>query len=284
MGESITQRTEPWSPQQSYLKDIYKKAQRNYNDGTQYYPDQTYLELNDLQKGSLQDKLDYGTNTMPQMFDQTYNTLGQMYNAPDVANNPYISGVADVMTDRLNRNMTENVMPGIQGNFNQVGQYGGGRQDVMRQQAGRDTQEALSQGLAGLYSDAYGQGLGQQAKGMAVAPQVAQMGLMGSGIQGQVGDTLQSESYKPLQEDIARWNFEQQAPWSDLSQYTANVQGNVGSSLTGESSNSGSTLSNMVGGGLLGAGLGDFANKQFKTDIPSWVSGGLGAIGGLLWK
>jgi hypothetical protein len=110
------------------------------------------------------------------------------------------------------------------------------------------------------------------------------MGLMGSGIQGQVGDTLQSESYKPLQEDIARWNFEQQAPWSDLSQYTANVQGNVGSSLTGESSNSGSTLSNMVGGGLLGAGVGDFANKQFGTDIPSWVSGGLGAIGGLLWK
>lgn len=283
MGETVTQKTEPWSGQQSYLKDIYRQAQGNYNNRSTYFPGQTWLPLNDVQQQAMQDQMAYATgDPMRQMIGGSQASLQSMFNAPDVANNQYIGGVADVLTDRLNRNMNENILPAVQGNFNMAGQYGGARQDAFRQQAGRDTQEALSQGLAGLYADAYDTGMSQQARGLQLAPTTAQMGFIPSQTQASIGDIMQQESYKPLEEDIARWNYEQQAPWTDLQRYVSSVGGNVGSQMTSNSEQSSNVLGNIIGGGMLGYGINSgFSGSPFSNAGAGLLGGVLGGLGSL---
>lgn len=280
--ESIM-KSEPWGPQQPYLTKGYAKAVTRLNDRSEYYPKHTWVGMNDVQKGALKSQLNYGTNVLPKIVKNTRSALSSMLNAPDIANNPYIGGVADVMTKRLNRNLSENIMPTIQGNFNAAGQYGGGREDVMRQVAGRDTQEALSQGLAGLYADAYGQGLGQQAKGVVVSPQVASLGLQPSQIAYQVGDALRQEKYLPLQEDIARWNYKQTAPWDDLARYISAISGNVGQNVSSTQSQPINTFGNVLGGAMLGSGLQSALPASLTSGVPSWLGAGLGGLSGLFF-
>jgi hypothetical protein len=290
MAETVEQISQPWEKQVPYLTDIYGQAQDFFGNRSQYYPGQTYLELNELQQAGLDNQLNYGTGgTMNDILGHQTGTYHSMLNAPDVANNPYIAGVADVMQTRLNRNMNENVLPNIQGNFNMVGQYGGDRSDVFRQAAGRDTQEAYAQGLAGLYGDAYKTGLDQQARGMALTPQVQAAGFVPSQTQSQVGSALQQEAYRPLQEDIARYNYNQQSPWNDLTQYVAAVGGiPISQGYSRETDQQSNPWGSALAGGLLGYANNSGINKAFGSDFSPWTTGiggallgGLGSSGGL---
>lgn len=69
-------------------------------------------------------------------------------------NNPYLDAQADNITKRLNRNLQENVLPGIGQGATMAGQYGGSRQGIAQGKAIGDTQDNLANSLTNMYGSA----------------------------------------------------------------------------------------------------------------------------------
>ena len=170
-------------------------------------------------------------------------------------------------------------MPRIEGGAVAAGQKGGSREAIASALAARDTQEATGDALAGLYADAYGQGLTQQARGLGFAPQTMQMGLAPMGVIGGVGDYRQNIANQYLQADMNRYNYGQELPFSNIDRYLSALN----SAPWGQSGKSTqevpgtSPIAGAVGGGLAGYGL---ASTLGAASAWPWALGGA-VLGGL---
>ena len=71
--------------------------------------------------------------------------------------NPYTQNAAQATVSELNRNLTENLMPGINTTFTGAGQFGSSRNQEFASRALRDTQEAAAKALAQANYGAYNQ-------------------------------------------------------------------------------------------------------------------------------
>lgn len=116
------------------------------------------------------------------VLDTALGNYGFLSKAADVANNPYVQGQADAMKRTVNQNFKENLLPTINGGANQVNALGSSRHGVAQAQGAERTAEQLSRGLADLYGNAYGQGLGAQQNALG------QLGNMQQGFT-TIGDT-----------------------------------------------------------------------------------------------
>jgi len=269
-----TQTSAPWAELQPHLKNIFGRAEGLAGQPQQFFPGQTYAGLNPYQQQGMQSQLGYaGGGLADQVGAAQQAQLGALQ-APDVANNPYIGGVADTITDRLNRNFSENLMPGIQGGATMAGQSGGSRQGVAEGIAARGTQEALGSSLNQLYGDAYGRGLQAQSAAMGMAPQMAQLGMMPGQVQQQVGGQMRAEDQMGIDEAVARHDFEQQEPWQRLGQYNALLGGGqgYGSTTSTTTQPSQGLFGNLLGAGMMGVGM--------MTGNPMMALGGAGNLFG----
>jgi len=92
---------------------------------------------------------------------------GFLSNAADVANNPYVQGQAQALTNQLNQNFAENLLPTINQGANQVNALGSSRQGLAQAKGMETTQDAISEGLASLYGSAYNTGIGAQQNALS---------------------------------------------------------------------------------------------------------------------
>ncbi len=142
-----------------------------------------------------------------------------------------------------------------------------------------------------LLQGGYGQGLDAARLQGALTGQMAQLGLMPAQTMAQAGSMDQSYQQSVLDDNIARWNWNQQLPWQQLQQYAGLVgNGGYGQNSTGSTSGGGtstSPLTGALGGGLAGAGaLGGLAAAGITLSNPvGWgLVGGsalLGALGNM---
>lgn len=98
---------------------------------------------------------------------------------------PYIGNVLARQAELSNRNLTENVMPGIRDIFVGSGQFGGDRMAEIATRGGRDIAEGLQGQQLGALSDAYSQA--GQLYG-ADAARMLQTGLGAGTLAGQTGE------------------------------------------------------------------------------------------------
>ena len=183
-------------------------------------------------------------------------------------NNPYVQNLTDITAGRIGDQLSEQVMPAIRAQAIGRGQSGSSRHGIAEGLAAKAATQAIGDSTTRQLSDAYSQGLTQQARGMAFAPQSVAMGFGPSAAVTSVGDKYRDETTKSLQEDILRWQFAKEAPWEDLSKYQQFIQGGYGSQGQTTTDNDPSTLGSAIGGGLAGVGLAD-----------TLLSGGFGGMG-----
>jgi hypothetical protein len=69
--------------------------------------------------------------------------------------NPYLPAQADAITNQVNRNLQNNILPGINSSAMMAGGFGGSRQGIAQGLAIGQTNQDLSNSLAGLYGNAY---------------------------------------------------------------------------------------------------------------------------------
>lgn len=257
---------EPWKGVQPYLSNLYGDVNKLYKAGMpEYYPGQTYINRDPLEDLAQQQNLAYSQQAMPGMIGDVQRTNQFMLSAPDAANNPYVTGMADTIERRLNRNLRENLYKENSDMANQYGQYGMDSFNIGKGIAERGTQEAYGDAMSQLYGDAYKAGLEQQRSGMALAPQSIQMGMAPSEIMGQVGAYNRGEQELALQEDMSRYQYNTGSPYENIGWANQMYMGAPwgGSSTSQMDGTSRSPLMGALGGAMMGASAAPMLGGMF---------------------
>lgn len=257
-SQNTTTQVIPWSGVQPGLKEAYSAYSDLFQQGGPgYYPGQDYITPDPMENYAKNLQAAYAMQSLPAQFADAQAAQRNLLGATDVANNPYVGGMADVIENRMGRQFREQLMPRIEGGAVAAGQKGGSREALMGGQAAGRVSEATGDALAGLYGDAYRSGLGAQVSGLSFAPQLAGMGMLPMEVLGDVGAYRRAVSDQALQSDINRWNYLQEQPYSAADRYLAalsNTPWGQSSKTTAQQPDA-SPVSGAIGGGLLGYGL-----------------------------
>lgn len=227
-----------WNEQAPYLQNLYSNAQGllNNTDPQSLVPGFTGNQLLGQQSA-----LGFANNGGRDLYGQASGAFNFGLNAANLNENPYFGSALDAAIRPLTEQYRETVLPGIGHSATQAGQPGSSRQGVAEALASRDYLRQVGDTSATMANNAYGQGLNTMLGTLGQAGTVANLGLLPSQIQQDVG----SQQYA-LQQAQAR------APFDLLGLYQSLIGPAVTqSSGRGDSFNFGSNgnMFNPSGGG-----------------------------------
>lgn len=263
-----TTKTDPWTEQQPYLKEIFKEAQTGYGDPLQWYTG----EVPGVPTGQT-----YAPFT-PETLAAMNMTTGQALNDPTVpaatgfstgllsgdylsAGNPYFSNMVS--------NIAKTVRPQVESQFEKAGRYGSGAMDQALASSITDTAGQLA------YQN-YQDTMGEMGKALYLAPQTSQLGYTPAEQISGVGAMKEDQLQNAINQAMSQWQFGQMEPWQRLGLYSGQVQGGYGGTSTTQSTGNewiqphqANTLGNVFGGIGSLAGLGMLGYSLISSDIRS---------------
>lgn len=215
--------------------------------------------------------------------------LVQDVNLGQYQQNPYLSQMGNVLTNRVTDNLNRNIMPGIRSNAVMAGGFGGSRQGVVEANAMKDANQGISDALTGAYFQdftnqmnrnlaQYGQNQnfysnqrGQDLQQTQLGANLFNMGNQGFLSQGQGIYGLGSQ--------------QQQAPWQVVNNGNAGF-GQWSGYGTTTSANQGGGAQGVLGGALAGGQLGSLwggagVSSPVSTPQPLNANYSLSTGGGL---
>jgi hypothetical protein len=206
--------------------------------------------------------------------------------------NPFLQGAIASATRPVMQQFQEQTLPGIQSAFSQAGRYGSGAQARAIGQAQEAASRAIGDISASMTAQDYArerammqQSIGQQAALGQMAPSFYSQQFLPSEQLAQIGASREAIAAKPLQEEISRFQFQQQLPYSQLQSYLSAVYGNpmAGSAVPQQAPAQSNRLGTALGGAALGAGLGQAIGGSFGGLSAPVLGAGLGGLAGLLF-
>ena len=268
--QTTTQRTEPYAPAEPFLQDILGEAQNIYRSGVgrEFYPGSTVVPFAEQtqQALNLQQAAALEQAAPSALQQQAATTFGNF--ASGAGQNQYL--------DDIRSGITSDVMGNIATQFGGMGRTG--TSPMAQQAAARGITQAYAP-IAAELSQA------ERSRQLAAAGQLSplqqQMDARRFGGIGQlsgIGGAYEDLSRRQLQDQIARFQFGQQAPMSALQQY-AGLVSPIGSgfptSLTNAPSNRPGTLGGAFGGAVAGSAL----PASFLGGYGTMIGAGLGGLG-----
>ncbi len=224
-----------------------------------------------------------------QAYQASLGQIGQTAAGGFLQGSPYREAMLQAATRPLTQQFGEQVLPGVASLYSRAGRYGSG---AMERALGGAT-EAYGRALGDVSANIVGQdyarerALQQQAQmGQAAlaqaAPSFFQQGFLPSQALAQVGAAQEQIAAQPLQEQIQRFQYSQQLPYSQLQSYLSSVYGTpMASSIYPQQPQA---QTNRLGQAIGGAGLGYMAGNFLGGSafgVPSqYIGAGLGALGG----
>lgn len=225
--------------------------------------------------------------------DAAGTALGQMLSGtPDYAG---LQGSIDAANAPIIRDFEQNILPGLNQKASFLSNPTGGIKalnQVLPEMGQRMSQNALmategerqralqaQQAGLGMFGQLSGQATDAALRGAGLFPTVAQAGQYPGQVQQAFADWRAGFDQQALQDQINRFNFEQNAPMMNLQNYNALVQGfgGLGGTQTSQMPG-GSKLAGAAGGALSGAAAGS-AIPGIGTAIGA-ILGGLGGYFG----
>jgi hypothetical protein len=272
-----TVRRDPWGPQQAPLERGFGRAEELYNQPEpQYFPGagvvpfapETEQALTQTTNRALQ-----GNPLVPQAQQYASDVLGGGF----LGGNQFFDDAFEAQVRPTVQQYTQQIAPGIDAQFNAANRMGSNSYATARNTADESFARALSDTAAKMAYGNYAQERGMQQSMASLAPGLASQDYEDLSRLAGVGGAREAQGQAQLQDEINRFNFEQQAPGNRLAQYMGNIQGSYGG--TQQSSQpvfAGSPGTRFLGGALGGAGL---ARAFGGQDTDPWALG-LGALGG----
>lgn len=265
-GGTTTQKTEPWEGQKGFLSDIYNQAHgQYYKPGPSYFPGSTVTPFSGETEAALKlqtNRALAGNPAMNAANTELSKTLSGGYLSPD--SNPYLKGSVDQALGDVRS------MVGSQFKGNNFGS------SAHQEWLNRKGIEAV----APIYAQNYQNERTNQMRGMMFAPQMAQADYADIGQLANVGAARESLAQEKIQDQINRWNYEQNLPYQKLGQYAGLVQsGNPG--MSGTSTAPGTyrnRTAGALGGAATGAALG--AGLMQAGAMNAWNPWGWGMMAG----
>jgi len=283
-----------------YLQTGLQQAQNLFFGANQpqFFPGQTYVSPSAQTQQALAQQEALATTASPvlqqaqQAYQASLGQIGQTAAGGFLNANPYQQAMMEAATRPLTQQFSQQVLPGISSLYSKSGRLGGG---AMERALGTAS-EAYGRSLGDITSNIAGtqyqqeRGLQQQAALQLAnlaqaAPQIYAQQFLPAQQLAQVGAQREAIAAQPLQEEMARFGFQQRLPYEQLSGYLSSVYGSpLGSYGTPapQPQYQGNRTVGALGGALAG-GLGGYALGQA---FPSLSFGGgfglpaLGAIGG----
>lgn len=254
---------EPWGPQQPYLRDLLGRAGHQMNQGApQYFQGNMVAGRNPAETWASQYTMGLAQNQLPYEAQRASGAANFGLNAMDIANNQYVKDYAVSAARPVTDNLMESIIPQLRLNAAGGGQAGSSRAGIAEGLASAKATQQIADQTAGIYNNAYGQGLDTYGRTLAQLPAIQQMQLMPSIAASAVGDNQRAYEQSLIDAAKGKWDYEQMAPWLTLAMYQGLIQGNYGGTTTptqqrGMSWDS-SDWMNLAGGMALGglAGMG----------------------------
>ena len=252
-----TQTTNPWKGQQQYLLKGFDKAEQLANYVPDYYPGETVAGFDPLQMQAQDATANYVTGPMAtanvinsqqaladSLGGKTAFDPGQMGdllagNVRTGEGTPY-QAMADALTGDVMSRLQGTVLPGLR--TNQVAYQPGGssRGDLENNKAiAGAVKQGMTLPLAQMYGDAYKTAQGQrlpaaqlsqsaQQIGFGAMPSIMATPLSLYGALNDVGAQRRAMTQATMDADMARYNYQANAPQMALANYMNMIQGNYG--------------------------------------------------------
>jgi len=242
------------------------EARRLYQSpGPQFYPGNTVAPFNVVQKTGQNLALEGAGDA------NAYNKLivhpaaERLLNSPDVANNPYVQNMVQAAQQPILQQLTEQVLPQIRTAAAGTGNYGGTKQQLGEAQAVERTARAMGDVASTIMGNAYGQGLGTATSVVGMTPQLMGASLIPGQAYMDVGQQQQAQEQAKINEDLARWQWNQNLPYQKLSEYANAIGGQYGGQGTSKVEATGGTNTQTIAGLLsLVPGLADLLKYLFN--------------------
>ena len=247
-ADTETINADPWDVAVPYMEGGFKEAQNLYNTySPEYYSGQTQAGFSPDQLTAQQGIRDFATQGAPSIMNPALSAYqaGTNANMLDVANNPYVTGMAQAASDRAMGSLQPE-LANIRGGAIMSGGYGGGRQGIAEGTALAGAADSANQAAAQIYGQAYGQGLGHQRGTLGMTGGLMNAGFQPYGALGQSGGQQQAREQQLIQDAQMQHDFEQGLPYDKFNQYQAGIAGF--SPLVG---NAGQMISTSPGASLM---------------------------------
>lgn len=227
----------------------------------------------------------YASNTLGGNSDNPYASIlnpgvsgmTSTANGDFLGNNPYLDSAYDSAANKVTKNFDDHVIPGINASLGMggnagstmhelaLGEAGGGLTDSLatlgsdiyggNYQAERTRQTQAQQGLTSTGAGLYGKGVDERLGAAGLAPGLREAQYGDAAKLRDAGSAYEGQSDKVLEDQINRFNFNENADTASLQDYLAMISGNFGSTSTSRSSTSGSPLKTALGGAATLASL-----------------------------
>tara|TARA_X000001382_G_scaffold55288_2_gene37811 strand:- start:3898 stop:4791 length:894 start_codon:yes stop_codon:yes gene_type:complete len=235
----VTQTNDPWSGQQPFLETGFQKAEDLVlNKPPEFFPNSTVVPFSNQTSDAL-DLIENRARAGSPLTQIGQNTIqsaasGDMLKANPFLqqDNPYLSSAIDAASSGIKRNYESVVEPSIDARFSAGGRYGSGLQAQSQSLAQQNLADQLSDVATNMAFSDYGmqrQGYdterGRQIQAAQLAPQMAQQDYVDAGQLMSVGQAEEGQAAAQLQEDMDRFNFNQNAEKQALADYMALVAG-----------------------------------------------------------
>jgi hypothetical protein len=234
---------------------MMQESKRLYEgSGPNFFPGSTVAGFNQndiMAQNLLKDKASEtaqfrDTNVMP--------AVQTGLNSYDVANNPVVQRMAQASTQPIIQQLNEEVLPNIRSGAIAQGSLGGSRQALAEGQGmGRAAQAAMNTS-AGVYGSAYGQGLGLLSSNLGQMPAIQNLAYQPGQVLAGVGEQQRNMEQSKINEDIARYTYNEQLPYQKLTEYSNLIGKPFGGQSTSEVTATGGETGQTIGGVLAGLG------------------------------
>lgn len=245
-----------------YLQLGLQAAEQQFLRTTpEFFPGQTYVSPSEQTLAALQQQEALATQPQPTLAQAQQSYLAGLSGLQQTAQggyqgSPYLQQQIEASTRPILQQYEQTTLPGISSLYSRAGRYGSGAMERAVGTATEATGRALGDVASSLaFQDYAAQQARQQQAAMALpqmatlAPQIYAQQFLPSTQLAQVGAQREAIAAQPLQEQIQRFQFEQQAPVSQLQSFLSSVYGTpMASAISPQQQMQGNTALQNVGG------------------------------------
>jgi len=193
------------------------------SDTPQYYPYQTYVDPSAQTQSalqSMQNRALAGNPLVPLAQQQLGNTIA----GANLGMNPFLAqalaGTAGIATQQFH-----DALGNIASQSSKAGRYGSGAMSDLQSRASTNLAKELTSRAGELAYQNYANERAIQEQALRDAPALARADYQDSQALMDVGQATEAYQQKALESDIARYEFEQNLPYSKLQTYLSSVYG-----------------------------------------------------------
>jgi hypothetical protein len=258
---------------QPFLSYGLGEAQRLYGTGgPQYYPGQTYVAPSQTTQSGLQALEQRAMQGSP-LVGQAQQQIGSTISGNYLSGNPFFQGAFAPAAQAATQQF-QTAIGDIGSAASKAGRYGSGAMGTLQDRASGQLAQQLSNTAGQLAYQNYADERGRQQAATMAAPGFAQADYQDIQNLLAAGQAREGYTGQQLQSDIARFNFQQQAPQQNLATFLSSVYGNPMATLKSQTQTGSadtSNLQNLLGMAAVGGGL--YKNLGGASGISNLTSG-----------